>query len=59
MARMTKILYQDQHEGNLPKLNAGDFVKLIENRDSKLQGFFDVLYNAMNSKVKIRRPRNA
>lgn len=52
MARMTKVLYQDQHEGNLPKLNAADFVELIENRDPKIQGFFDILYNAMNPKGK-------
>ena len=52
MARMTKVLYQDQREGNLPKLNAADFVKLIENRDPKLQGFFDILFRAMNPKGK-------
>ncbi|GET64460.1 hypothetical protein GLOIN_2v1830060 [Rhizophagus irregularis DAOM 181602=DAOM 197198] len=52
MARMTKVLYQ---EGNFPKLNAADFVKLIENHDPNLQGFFDTLYNAMNPKGKNKR----
>jgi len=59
MARMTRILYQDQREGNLPKLNAADFVKLIENRDPKLQGFFDILFRAMNPKGKNQKTQES
>jgi hypothetical protein len=33
---MTKVIYQDQREGNLPKLNATDFIKFIESCDPKL-----------------------
>ncbi|CAG8743887.1 1917_t:CDS:2 [Racocetra fulgida] len=49
---MTKVLYHDQCQGNQPQLNVNDFVNLIEYKDPKLQGFFNVLYNAMNSKEK-------
>ena len=59
MARMTKVLYQDQREENLPKLNAADFVKLIENRDPKLQGFFDVLFRAMSPKGKNQKTQES
>ncbi|CAG8636117.1 17325_t:CDS:2, partial [Racocetra persica] len=55
IARMTKVLYQDQRQGNQPQLNVNDFVNLIEYKDPKLQGFFDVLYNAMNPKEKSQK----
>jgi hypothetical protein len=50
--QMIKVIYQDQWEGYLPKLNATDFIKFIESCDSKLQGFFDILFKAMNLKGK-------
>ncbi|CAG8800037.1 18256_t:CDS:1, partial [Cetraspora pellucida] len=56
--RMTKVLYKDQREGNLLQLNAEDFINLIERKDSKLQGFFNILYNAMNPKEKSVKTQN-
>ncbi|CAG8808561.1 2819_t:CDS:1, partial [Dentiscutata erythropus] len=56
---MTKVLYQDQREGNLLKLNADDFINLIERKDPEIQGFFNILYNAMNSKDKALKTRKS
>lgn len=56
---MTKVIYQDQREGHLPKLNATDFVKFIESRNSKLHGFFDILFKAMNPKGKSQKTQES
>lgn len=45
---MTKILYDHQREGKPVILDVQEFIKLIESRDSKLQGFFDTIFKAMN-----------
>lgn len=39
VARMTKVLYQDQREENSPKSNADDFINLIERKDPGIQEF--------------------
>src|SRR5687768_154361 len=46
VARIISILYQYQKEGNLPIFDPIKFVKLIENRDIKLRGFFDTLFQS-------------
>ncbi|CAG8649917.1 4718_t:CDS:1, partial [Racocetra fulgida] len=56
---MTKVLYKDQQEGNLPQLNVEDFINLIERKNPKLQGFFKILYNSMNPKEKSLKTQNS
>src|SRR5271170_5549963 len=55
MARMTKVLYWHQREGNLPIQNADEFVCLIETRDPELCGFFDILFGSMNPDEKNKK----
>ncbi|CAG8440840.1 9633_t:CDS:2 [Cetraspora pellucida] len=43
----------DQREKNSPKLNADNFINLIECKDLEIQGFFNILYNAINPKDKV------
>ena len=45
---MTKVLYDYQRENKPIILDAQEFVKLIESCDSKLQGFFNTIFKAMN-----------
>ncbi len=33
---MTNVIYQDHRKGNLPKLDATEFIKFIESHDPKL-----------------------
>ena len=56
---MTRVLYQDQRKGNSPKLDATDFVKFLESNDPKLQGFFDILFKAMNPKEKNKKTKES
>ena len=56
---MTRILYQDQRKGNLPKLDATDFAKFLESNDPKLQGFFDILFKAMNPNEKNKKTQES
>jgi hypothetical protein len=49
---MTSILYQYQKEGNLPIFDPIKFVELIESRDIKMRGFFDILFQSMNPSQK-------
>ena len=56
---MTRVLYQDQRKGNLPKLDATDFAKFLESNDPKLQGFFDMLFKAMNPKEKNKKTKES
>ena len=59
IARMTRVLYQDQQKGNLPKLDATDFVKFLESHDPKLQGFFDILFRVMNPEGKNKKTQES
>ena len=54
---MTKVIYQYQNN-NMPIFDVQEFVKLIESHDPKLEGFFDVLYEAMNPKNKNQKTQS-
>jgi len=55
---MTKVIYQYQNNNNMPIFDVQEFVKLIESQDPKLEGFFDVLYEAMNPKNKNQKTQS-
>ena len=56
---MTNVIYRDHRKGNLPKLDVIDFVKFIESHNPKLQGFFDILFRAINPKEKNKKTQES
>ncbi|CAG8808085.1 19015_t:CDS:2, partial [Racocetra fulgida] len=59
ISNLTKVLYNYQHEGNLPILDVQEFINVIESREPKLKGLFNTLFLTMNPAGKNQQTKNS